>query len=91
MLCQDEIWEVRKSCAEVIMFVSIVCSPEIRRSTLVSTFAKLLQDDCRWVQMSAFQTLGPFITTFADPPITNTAYNSQGELVFVNNDGNEFL
>jgi serine/threonine-protein phosphatase 4 regulatory subunit 1 len=73
------------------MFVSTVCSPEIRRTTLAPVFAKLLQDDCRWVQMSAFQTLGPFISTFADPSITNTAYNSQGELVFVNKDGNEFL
>jgi serine/threonine-protein phosphatase 4 regulatory subunit 1 len=90
-LCQDEIWGVRKSCAEVVMFVSTVCSPEIRRTTLAPVFAKLLQDDCRWVQMSAFQTLGPFISTFADPSITNTAYNSQGELVFVNKDGNEFL
>ncbi|KAJ3665913.1 hypothetical protein Zmor_001377 [Zophobas morio] len=90
-LCQDEIWGVRKPCAEVIMFVSSVCSQEIRRTVLAPTFAKLLQDDCRWVQMSAFQTLGPFISTFADPPITNTAYNNQGELVFVNKDGSEFL
>ncbi|RZB38856.1 serine/threonine-protein phosphatase 4 regulatory subunit 1, partial [Asbolus verrucosus] len=90
-LCQDEIWGVRKSCAEVVMFVSSVCSSEIRRSTLAPVFAKLLQDDCRWVQMSAFQTLGPFIATFANPPITNTAYNNQGDLVFVNKDGNEFL
>ena len=73
------------------MFVSSVCSQEIRRTVLAPTFAKLLQDDCRWVQMSAFQTLGPFISTFADPPITNTAYNNQGELVFVNKDGSEFL
>lgn len=73
------------------MFVSSACTLEIRRRTLAPVFAKLLQDDCRWVQMSAFQTLGPFIATFADPPITSTAYNSQGDLVFVNKDGQEFL
>ncbi|XP_044269885.1 serine/threonine-protein phosphatase 4 regulatory subunit 1-like isoform X2 [Tribolium madens] len=90
-LCEDTIWGVRKSCAEVIMFISTVSSPEIRRTILAPVFAKLLQDDCRWVQMSAFQALGPFIITFADPPLTSTAYNSQGELIFVNKDGQEFL
>lgn len=73
------------------MFLSTVCSPEVRRTTLAPAFAELLQDTCRWVQMSAFQTLGPFISTFADPPITSTAYNNMGELVFVNKDGNEFV
>ncbi|XP_015832998.1 serine/threonine-protein phosphatase 4 regulatory subunit 1 isoform X2 [Tribolium castaneum] len=90
-LCEDSIWGVRKSCAEVIMFISTVSAPEVRRRVLAPVFARLLQDDCRWVQMSAFQALGPFIITYANPPLTSTAYNSQGELIFVNKDGQEFL
>ena len=28
------------------------------------------QDQSRWVRMAAFQALGPFISTFADPMVT---------------------
>ncbi|GJQ88695.1 hypothetical protein Trydic_g16008, partial [Trypoxylus dichotomus] len=40
--------------------------------------------------MSAFQTLGPFISTFADPAISSVFYNNVGELMSVNPDGREF-
>ncbi|KAI4471926.1 serine/threonine-protein phosphatase pp2a 65 kda regulatory subunit [Holotrichia oblita] len=40
--------------------------------------------------MSAFQTLGPFISTFADPAISSVFYNNVGELMSVNSDGREF-
>lgn len=89
-LCMDEVWGVRKECAEVIMSVSCACSPILRRSTLAPVFLKLLQDETRWVRMAAFHSLGPFISTFADPTVTSLAYNNIGELVLVNADGNEF-
>ncbi|KAJ8922296.1 hypothetical protein NQ315_004236 [Exocentrus adspersus] len=85
----DDIWGVRKACAEVIMYVSCACPPIARKLMLAPVFAKLLQDDCRWVRMSAFQTLGPFISTFADPTITNVGYNKGGDLILVNGDGSE--
>ncbi|CAH1124904.1 unnamed protein product [Ceutorhynchus assimilis] len=90
VLCQDEIWGVRKSCAEVIMYVSCACDPSLRRSLLAPAFAQLLTDDCRWVMMSAYQMLGAFIVTFADPPLTSIGYNASGELVMFNMNGNEF-
>jgi hypothetical protein len=40
--------------------------------------------------MAAFQSLGPFITTFAEPSITVLGYNTQGELVLKHPDGFEF-
>ncbi|XP_066148507.1 serine/threonine-protein phosphatase 4 regulatory subunit 1-like isoform X4 [Euwallacea fornicatus] len=88
--CQDEIWGVRKSCAEVIMFLSSVCPAELRRTLLADAVAKLLHDECRWVRMAAFQTLGGFIATFAEPPLTSIDLNANGDLVLVNKDGNEF-
>lgn len=40
--------------------------------------------------MAAFHSLGPFISTFADPTVTSITYNNIGELVLANADGNEF-
>lgn len=64
-LCQDELWGVRKACAEVFMSLSRVVSPSKRRNDLGSLFVNLLQDESRWVRMAAFQALGPFISTFS--------------------------
>ena len=89
-LCEDDVWGVRKVCAEVIMSVSCVCSPTSRKMALAPVFTKLLQDANRWVRMSAFQALGPFISTFADPAITKLFYNNKGELMMINTDGQEF-
>uniref|UniRef100_A0A8D8WYR6 Serine/threonine-protein phosphatase 4 regulatory subunit 1 n=1 Tax=Cacopsylla melanoneura TaxID=428564 RepID=A0A8D8WYR6_9HEMI len=89
-LTLDSMWNVRKACAQVIMSVSCACSLELRKRTLAPIFARFLQDDSRWVRVTAFQTLGPFITTFAQPSITGLAYNQSGELVLVNPDGFEF-
>ncbi|KAK5642612.1 hypothetical protein RI129_008779 [Pyrocoelia pectoralis] len=89
-LCADEIWGVRKACAEVMISVSSACSSIKRRTLLAPVFATLLQDGSRWVRLSAFESLGPFISTFADPTSTRLAYNNVGELVLVNTDGTEF-
>lgn len=81
---------MRKACAEVIMSVSCACQLETRKSTLAPVCAALLSDSSRSVRMAAFETLGPFITTFAEPSITGLAYNQHGQLVLTNWDGFEF-
>lgn len=72
------------------MTVSCACPPALRRSRLAHAFARLLDDQSRWVRMSAFQTLGPFISTFADPSVIGLSYNQMGELVVINPEGAEF-
>uniref|UniRef100_A0A1B6DIY0 WW-binding domain-containing protein n=2 Tax=Clastoptera arizonana TaxID=38151 RepID=A0A1B6DIY0_9HEMI len=89
-LCRDSVWGVRKACAEVIMSVSCACCLETRKRVLAPVYASLLSDESRWVRLSAFPTLGPFITTFAEPSITSLAYNQQGQLVLMNTQGFEF-
>ncbi|XP_016344779.1 serine/threonine-protein phosphatase 4 regulatory subunit 1-like, partial [Sinocyclocheilus anshuiensis] len=71
-LCSDNVWGVRKACAECFMTVSSASSPEVRRSKLSSLFIGLISDPSRWVRQAAFQSLGPFISTFASPS-SNTA------------------
>lgn len=66
-LCEDGVWGVRKACAEAFMAVSGICSKQVRYHTLAPLFVGLLCDKSRWVQMAAYQALGQFIATFADP------------------------
>uniref|UniRef100_A0A0A9XLJ4 Serine/threonine-protein phosphatase 4 regulatory subunit 1 n=2 Tax=Lygus hesperus TaxID=30085 RepID=A0A0A9XLJ4_LYGHE len=88
-LCKDIEWVVRKTCAEVFMSVSSTVSLETRKLELAPAFEKLLKDRVRWVYLAAYQSLGPFITTFADPSITILGYNHLGELVLKHPDGFE--
>ncbi|XP_056647680.1 serine/threonine-protein phosphatase 4 regulatory subunit 1-like isoform X2 [Diorhabda sublineata] len=90
-LCVDETWLVRKSCAYVVTYVSCACTYTTRTTKLAPAFAVLLQDDCRWVRVSAFQSLGHFISTFANPPITMMEYNSNGDLVLIDGAGREYF
>ncbi|XP_026474952.1 serine/threonine-protein phosphatase 4 regulatory subunit 1-like isoform X2 [Ctenocephalides felis] len=80
-LCSDDIWGVRKACADVSTVVSFFSSPSIRHDILSCSYVSLLEDDSRWVRMAAFQNLGPFISTFANPRITTVSYNVHRELI----------
>uniref|UniRef100_UPI00398E8ABC serine/threonine-protein phosphatase 4 regulatory subunit 1-like isoform X2 n=1 Tax=Pristiophorus japonicus TaxID=55135 RepID=UPI00398E8ABC len=64
-LCSDNVWGVRKACAECFMGISCATSQEVRRTKLSSLFINLISDPSRWVRQAAFQSLGPFISTFA--------------------------
>ena len=80
-LCKDSVWGVRKACADAFMPVSCVCSRSVRHSELSPLFINLLRDQSRWVRMAAFQALGHFISTFADPSITGLLNYDNGEIV----------
>lgn len=85
-LCEDGVWGVRKGCAESFMAVASVCSVEVRRNTLASLFVSLLCDRSRWVRMSAFQQLGPFISTFSSPNNESGLYISEDGVLHVSKD-----
>ncbi|XP_028044967.1 serine/threonine-protein phosphatase 4 regulatory subunit 1 isoform X2 [Monomorium pharaonis] len=86
-LCGDRVWNVRKACVEVMMPVSCCSTPEHRRLLLADILAKHLNDDSKWVRISAFQILGPFISTFAKQ-FAEITYNKNGELVYTSNQDN---
>ncbi|XP_032951150.1 serine/threonine-protein phosphatase 4 regulatory subunit 1 isoform X1 [Rhinolophus ferrumequinum] len=79
-LCSDNVWGMRKACAECFMAVSYNTSPEVRRSTLSPLFIRLVSDPCRWVRQAAFQSLGPFISTFANPSRAGLYIREDGTL-----------
>lgn len=72
VLCKDDVWGVRKGCAEVFTEIARLCQLSTRRDKLTPTFVKLLEDSTRWVKVAAYQSLGPFVTTFSvesDSPV----------------------
>nr|XP_035950288.1 serine/threonine-protein phosphatase 4 regulatory subunit 1-like isoform X2 [Halichoerus grypus] len=79
-LCSDNVWGMRKACAECFMAVSYSASPEVRRAQLSPLFIKLISDPCRWVRQAAFQSLGPFISTFANPSRAGLYIREDGTL-----------
>uniref|UniRef100_A0A671QNV9 Serine/threonine-protein phosphatase 4 regulatory subunit 1-like n=1 Tax=Sinocyclocheilus anshuiensis TaxID=1608454 RepID=A0A671QNV9_9TELE len=79
-LCSDSLWGIRKACAECFMVVSNCTSPEVRRTKLSPLFINLICDQSRWVRQAAFQSLGRFISTFANPSITGLNFCEDGTL-----------
>ncbi|XP_069807821.1 serine/threonine-protein phosphatase 4 regulatory subunit 1-like [Dendropsophus ebraccatus] len=79
-LCSDSAWGMRKVCAECFMAVSYTTSSEVRRTKLSPLFINLISDPCRWVRQTAFQSLGPFISTFANPSSAGLYVKEDGTL-----------
>ncbi|XP_074262801.1 serine/threonine-protein phosphatase 4 regulatory subunit 1-like isoform X2 [Saimiri boliviensis] len=79
-LCSDAVWGMRKACAECFTAVSHSSSPEVRRTQLSPLFIRLVSDPCRWVRQAAFQSLGPFISTFANPSRADLYLGEDGAL-----------
>uniref|UniRef100_A0A8D3D7B2 WW-binding domain-containing protein n=1 Tax=Scophthalmus maximus TaxID=52904 RepID=A0A8D3D7B2_SCOMX len=78
-LCSDSLWGIRKACAECFMMVSNSTSPEVRRAKLSPLFISLISDQSRWVRQAAFQSLGRFISTFANPSSTGLHFREDGD------------
>ncbi|XP_009435740.2 serine/threonine-protein phosphatase 4 regulatory subunit 1 isoform X3 [Pan troglodytes] len=79
-LCSDAVWGMRKACAECFTAVSHSSSPGVRRTQLSPLFIRLVSDPCRWVRQAAFQSLGPFISTFANPSRAGLCLREDGAL-----------
>ena len=62
-LCSDRVWAVRKACAEILPEIARLAPAEMRQTKLLSVFDQFCEDVSHWVQNSALQQLGPFVTT----------------------------
>jgi hypothetical protein len=52
-LSLDEIWGVRKACAEQIALLSEIVPIDFRRTTLTQWFTRLADDQSRWVSLDS--------------------------------------
>jgi len=65
-LCKDPNWGVRKSCIDTIYEISNICKEELldhRETELTDATLNFLKDSNKWVKISAYKHLGPFIST----------------------------
>jgi len=65
-LCKDSNWGVRKSCIDIIFEISKLCKDElaeVRENELTDAILNFLKDSNKWVKISAYKNLGPFIST----------------------------
>lgn len=69
-LCHDEVWGVRKACAESIVKVSRGVTDDARNAHIVKTFKALAEDTMRWVRVAAYQNLGQLIYTMKAEDVT---------------------
>lgn len=60
----DQVWAIRKVCADSFSTFALKCSRRTREEILTESFVRLLNDNSRWVKISAYKSLGPFIATF---------------------------
>ena len=62
---KDQVWAIRKVCADQFSSFAQTCSRKTKELFLTESFTRLLEDNSRWVKISAYKSLGPFISTFA--------------------------
>jgi len=78
-LCKDANWGVRKSCIDTLYEISNICkeeSIEIRENELTEAMNNFLKDSNKWVKISAYKSLGPFIFTLTDQNINEKLIES---------------
>lgn len=78
-LCKDANWGVRKSCIDTLYEISNICkeeSIEIRENELTEAMNNFLKDSNKWVKISAYKSLGPFIFTLTDQNINEKLIDS---------------
>lgn len=78
-LCKDVNWGVRKSCIDTLYEISNICKDELvehRESELTEAFLNFLKDPNKWVRISAYKNLGPFIFTLQGQKINEKLIDS---------------
>lgn len=72
----DNAWVVRKACVDNLVEITQLCEPNDRESFLTVVMLKFLKDTNKWVKISSFKQLGPFISTLAGLNINEKLYES---------------
>ena len=85
-LIADDIWGVRKCCAEALASVADGLSTELKWEVVAGWFTVLARDGSRWVRSAAFKKLGALIATYAAPipadglpPVIDEDDNNDGD------------
>ena len=72
---------MRKACVDYIVEISQLCEPKVRESILTPIFLKFFTDINKWVKISAYKNLGPFISTLAGLEINESLLKHYYEMI----------
>ena len=72
---------MRKACVDYIVEISQLCEPKVRESILTPIFLKFFTDINKWVKISAYKNLGPFISTLAGLEISESLLKHYYEMI----------
>lgn len=75
-LCKDKSWMVRNTAATYIVHVSLMCTPEVRKTRMAQIVLDLTKDNNKTIVTTALLDLGKFISTLAVPCITGLVYTT---------------
>lgn len=78
---KDQVWAIRKLCADTFPMFAVKCRRRTRENQLTDCFIKLLDDNSRWVKISAYKSLGSFIATFSQDNLSKEDENEDIENV----------
>jgi len=87
-LSKDDIWGVRKACAESICEVSEGITRS-QRAQLFEIFERFTEDVSRWVRVAAYQQLGPLISTCEKGEVTPRLLKCFTDMAFQSESGND--
>lgn len=75
-MTNDTAWVVRKACVDNIVDITKMCEPNDRENMLTSIMLRFLKDTNKWVKISGYKQLGPFISTLAGLNINEKLYEN---------------
>ena len=65
-LCKDANWGVRKACIDAAYDIATICKDDLsehKENEMTEAVVNFLKDQNKWVKISAYKILGPFIST----------------------------
>lgn len=78
---KDQVWAIRKVCADIFSIFALKCRRKTREQVLTEYFIRLLDDNSRWVKISAYKSLGSFIATFSKDNLKNDETEEEVEKI----------
>lgn len=75
-ISKDQTWGVRKACVESLVAVCQILQLDKRNAFFSEIMLDLVKDESKWVKISAFKALGPYIHSLKGGPLSGRVFES---------------
>lgn len=69
-------WGIRKCCVDIIIEIANICDEATRETQLTEIMLAFIRDTHKWVKISAYKNIGPFIATLKGRAINDKLLES---------------